>query len=229
MSKGFIDETIEGFNQQQINFCNKITGYSLDKVKPADILFIKDDTAYLTWEINTRKAYISSGESWTTFETQIVRAKSSGTVAVAPQLPTIAVEPKAVNMGMRTRFSNIAAECKSSTGYTKAIGIDLGLDGSTAPFVPEDGQPIVTTNLHVGHPFFKYTKGQYEGLQIYKDSGDALGFVKYDKAINPSYTDNAGLPATGVAVKWKYRFVYLHKDTEVGTVSLVTEVLVTGM
>jgi|GEM_PF-4901179 len=58
MSKGFIDDTIEGFNQQQINFCNKITGYSLDKVKLADILIIKNDTDNLIWETNTRKAYI---------------------------------------------------------------------------------------------------------------------------------------------------------------------------
>jgi hypothetical protein len=53
--------------------------------------------------------------------------------------------------------------------------------------------------------------------------------VKYDKAINPTYTDNAALPASGVAIKWRYRFVYLYKDAEVGTASLVIDVLVTGM
>ncbi len=92
-----------------------------------------------------------------------------------------------------------------------------------------DGKPIVKESLHVGHPFFKYVKSGYEGVQIYKDWGDGKGFVKFDKAINPTYTDNSALPAAGVAVSWKYKFIYLYKEAEVGTPSEIVEVLVTGM
>ena len=45
----------------------------------------------------------------------------------------------------------------------------------------------------------------------------------------PSYTDDSDLPAAGVAVLWRYKFVYLYDGAEVGTVSPIIEVMVTGM
>jgi len=229
MQHGFIDPSIDGFNHQQINFCSKIGGYVLDKVDVADIAAIKADAAFLTWVINTRKGYITNGESWTTFGDSLFRGADEGSNAVPPALPSVATMPTLVHPGMRKRFSEIAANCKSSSGYTETIGTDLEIVATDTPFVPGDGKPVVKESLHVGHPFFKYTKGEYEGVQIYKDSGDGLGFVKFDKAINPTYTDNSALPAAGVAVVWQYKFVYLYKDAEVGTASTVIEVVVTGL
>ncbi|MEI6628417.1 MAG: hypothetical protein WCN27_03325 [Alphaproteobacteria bacterium] len=229
MSTGFIDPSIEGLSKQEINFCAKIGGYTLDKVKPADIVLVKADSAYMVWLIGAKKAYISNGESWTTYVDTLIHGVDGGVSGVQPALPTVGTAPASVHEGIRTRFSNISADCKSSTGYTEAIGIDLGIVQINTPFVPSDGKPVVKESLHVGHPFFKYPKGDYDGVQIYKDSSDGHGFVKFDKAINPTYTDNTGLPEAGVAVVWKYRFVYLYKGEEVGTASLVIEVVVTGM
>ena len=229
MSTGFIAPAIDDFNHQQINFSNKIGGYTLDKVTPEAIAAIKADTAYLTWEIATRKSYVTNDEAWTRFEGILFNGFDSGIKAVPPAAPTVATPPPSVPPGMRGRYSDIAANCKLSTGYTETIGKDLDIVAVVPEFVPGDGQPLVKQTLHVGHPFFKYIKGQYEGVQIYKDSGAGLGFVKFDKAINPTYTDNSTLPAAGVAVVWKYKFVFLYKDAEVGTASLVIEVLVTGM
>ena len=229
MPQGFIKGSIDEFSHQEINFCSKISNYPLDKVLPADIVLVKEDSAYLTWAINTKKAYISNGEAWTTYVDTLFHGVDSGVAAVQPALPTVGTPPTVVHEGMRNRFSNIAADSKSSSEYTEAIGIDLGIVATVTPFVPGAGKPVVKESLHVGHPFFKYPKGQYEGAQIYKDSGDGLGFVKFDKAINPTYTDNSALPATGVAVVWKYRFVYLYQGAEVGTASSVIEVVVTGL
>jgi len=44
-----------------------------------------------------------------------------------------------------------------------------------------------------------------------------------------TYTDDAHLPASGVAVLWRYKFVYLYGGVEVATVSSIIEVMVTGM
>ena len=229
MNTGFIKQALDEFSHQEINFCLKIGNYTLDQVKPADIVLVKEDSDFLAWVISTKKAYISNGEAWTTYGDSLFHGVDSGVPAVQPALPTVGTPPTVVHEGMRTRFSNIAADCKSSTEYTETIGIDLGIVATVTPFVPANGKPVVKESLHVGHPFFKYTKGDYEGVQIYKDSGDGHGFVKFDKAINPTYTDNSALPAAGVAVVWQYKFVYLYKNAEVGTASSVIEVLVTGM
>lgn len=229
MPAGFIKQPIEDFNNQQINFCAKIGGYTLDKVLPGDILRIKADAKYLTWVVSTRDSYISYVHSWTPFSTILVHGPDGGIDAVVPAMPVVLVAPTAVHPGMRKRFSDIAADCKSSTGYTKDIGTNLGIEEVVTPFVPASGKPVVKHEMHVGHPFFRYPKGDYQGAQIYKDSGDGHGFVKFDKAINSTYSDNSALPAAGVAVIWKYKFVYLYQDAEVGTASLTIEVLVTGM
>ena len=229
MIHGFISDSIDIFNHQQINFCSKIGGYTLDEVTPGDILKIRADTAYLSWEIAGKKSYILNGQAWTKFENGLYNGVNHGLPAVPPPTPTIGTPPTAVEPDMRGRYSDIAAACKRSTGYTYAIGVDLGIEAVITPFVPANGQPVVTETLHVGHPFLKYIKDLYEGAQIYKDSGDGHGFVKFDKAINATYTDNSALPAAGVAVVWKYKFVYLYRGEEVGTASLVVEVLVTGV
>ena len=229
MIHGFISDSIDIFNHQQINFCSKIGNYTFDEVTAAAILGIRADTAYLSWEIASKKSYILNGEAWTKFENILYDGENNGLPAVPPPTPTIGTPPTAVEPDMRGRYSDIAAACKRSTGYTNADGVDLGIVAVVTPFVPNDGQPVVTETLHVGHPFLKYVKDQYQGTQIYKDSGDGHGFVKFDKAINATYTDNSALPAAGVAVVWKYKFVYLYQGEEVGTPSLVVEVLVTGM
>ena len=229
MSKNFIKDSVEDFNDQQINFVSKIGNYTLDKVDAADILLIKADSKYLSWEIATRKLYISNGVSFTNFGNSLFRGVDEGQPAVPPAVPVVVVAPPSVNPGMRTRFSNIAADAKRSSGYTENIGIDLEIEIAATVFVPAAGKPVVKSELHVGHPFFRYVKDGYQGVQIYKNSSDGHGFVKYDKAINSTYVDNAALPAVGVAAVWQYKFVYIYQGVEVGTASAVVEVLVTGM
>ena len=229
MPNGFIKQPIEEFNNQQLNFCAKIGGYTFDKVEPSEILKIKADAKYLTWEIATNSLYVSYTHSWTTFGVILIQGPDGGIDGIAPPLPSVGVAPTAVHPGMRTRFSNIAADCKRSAGYTKAMGIDLGIEEVVTVFVPANGKPLVRHEFHVGHPFFRYTKDQYQGVQIYKNSNKGLGFVKFDKAVNATYTDNSALPAVGVAEVWQYKFVYLYQGVEVGNASAIVEVLVTGM
>ncbi len=229
MSKGFIKEAIEDFSAQEINFCAKVGNYTFDKVDAATIALIKADSKYLAWEISTRKAYILNAHSWTNFGYLLFNGMDEGIAGIPPPLPTLVVAPTEVHPGMRMRFSNIAADCKRSTGYTKAMGIDLEIEEPITVFVPANGKPLVRHEFHVGHPFFRYTKDQYQGVQIYKDNGKGLGFVKFDKAVNATYTDNTALPAVGVAEVWQYKFVYLYQGVEVGNASAIVEVLVTGM
>ena len=96
MSTGFIDPSIDGFNHQQINLCSKIGNYTFDKVSAGEITAVKADATYLTWEITTRKAYISNGESWTNFEIELYNGFNLGLPAVQPAVPTISIAPLSV-------------------------------------------------------------------------------------------------------------------------------------
>ena len=229
MNTGFIDHSIEGLSKQVKNFCAKISNYALDAVDPADVDLVKADSKYLEWLITAKKAYITIGEAWTSFGDNSIYGTDEGIDVVQPALPTLEAAPPLVHPGFRNRFSALAADCKKSTNYSEDIGINLGIVAVVTPFKPADGKPVVKHSLHVGHPFFRYFKGNYDGVQIYKNWGDGNGFVKFDKAINPTYTDNSTLPAAGVAVVWQYKFVFLYQDEEVGTTTDVVEVLVTGM
>ena len=136
MEHGFIDPSVDGFAHQEANFCLKIGNYSFDQVTPAEIVEVKADSTYLTWEITTRDAYISYGKSWTKYEDELIHGPNAGANAVAPPLPTITAAPPSVKPGMRDRFSNIAANCKRSTGFTNAMGTDLDIVAFSFPDFP---------------------------------------------------------------------------------------------
>ena len=167
--------------------------------------------------------------AWTIYERLLFSGTNVGVLAVPPPLISMGVIPKQVMPGMRGRFSIVAGIVKRNKNYTNVIGLDLGIVENNAPFVPEDGQPEVKVSLHAGHPYFKYIISNYQGTQIYKDSGDGKGFLKFDKAIMTTYTDDTALPPSGVAVLWKYKFIYLFGGVEVGKASVTIEILVTGL
>jgi len=229
MSKGFIKVPAEEFNKQQNNLVKKIGNYTDIVVPPLLITGITNDAKYLGWSIGIRNSYITTGFAWTSFEHLLYNGDKASVDVVPPPIVAYGIVPTAVKPGMRARFSDVCAIIKKDPNYTNAIGLDLGIVEVVPVFVPEEGKPDVTVSLHTGHPFFKYLIDQYQGAQIYKDSGDGKGFLKYDKAIMPTYTDDAHLPASGVAVLWRYKFVYLYGGVEVGSVSSIIEVMVTGM
>ena len=229
MSKGYIKGPVDEFNKQQNNLLKKIGNYPKIVVEEDLITGLTNDAKYLGWEIDVRTSMKLSDHSWTAFEQSLYNGTNNGVDAVPPPAVNFGIAPKAVKPGMRERFSNIGGIIKRDDNYSNAIGIDLGLVESITLFVPADGKPDVKVSLHTGHPYFKYLIDQYQGAQIYKDSGDGKGFVKFDKAIMNIYNDETPLPAVGVAVLWRYKFVYLFGGVEVGTASSIIEVMVTGM
>ena len=122
---------------------------------------------------------------------------------------------------------------------TDAIRLTYGPGGMNAvvqnefyPFhqIANDAQTIIQA-IQLTDPIQKRGLAFLKELsdKAHKDSGDGKGFMKFDKAIMNTYTDETPLPAAGVAVLWRYKFVYLYGGVEVGTASYIIEVMVTGM
>lgn len=229
MLNGFIEKSIDKFNNQEGNFCDKIINYPAIVLPAGDVTSVKADRTYLSWARAAKEASVKNAHSWVAFEETLYDGLDIGLVAIPPAQPVAVVAPAAVHPGMRGRFSNIAAKCKLSPAYTKDIGIDLQIEATNTPFVPQDGKPTMDMTHHVGHPFFRYPKGQYQAANIYKNSADGKGYVFYGVAVNATYTDNAALPAAGVSVIWGFKLAYLYQGVEVGTMSDAVTITVTGV
>ncbi len=131
-----------------------------------------------------------------------------------PQFPTIGTPPPLVSANIQLRFSQKAAKVKASPKYTKAIGLDLGIEAPHTRFVPSEGKPILTIKINAGHPEIKFLKSNYDGLEIYKDSG--TGYVYFATSIRNVFVDQSPLPTDGTSALWKYKAIYLSANKRVG-------------
>jgi hypothetical protein len=103
----------------------------------------------------------------------------------------------------------------------------LGIAAPASTFNPADGKPDFFIEFSSGgHPNLRWTKGKFDGVEIWKDSG--TGFVKLDRDMKPDYIDKTDLPKLGVAAVWKYKMIYLMDDEPIGNWSDVVSVTVHG-
>jgi hypothetical protein len=197
------------------------------------LLAIKNDAASYAYFILKHGAGATYSKSWTDTGSEL--REGTGTVSptwpmgdplTSPAPPITFVLP-----GIESRFRVNAKFAKDQKSiYNTADGITMGIESSNSPFVPADGTPDLEGIAGSGgHPFFKYTKSKYQGINIYKNSNDGKGFVFSHTVNDPTYTDYAALPAVGVSVVWVYRAFYLFKGEEVGTISKDVTVTVIGL
>ncbi len=128
------------------------------------------------------------------------------------------------------RFRALLQRIVHSTNYTKAIGEDLGIeapDTAAAKAAMKDGKPEFKIEMSSGgYPNLRWTKGKYQGIEIWKDAGS--GFVKLDRDMRPDYIDKSDLPASGTAAVWRYKIIYLMDDEPIGNWSDAVSVTVYG-
>jgi len=141
-------------------------------------------------------------------------------------VPPMLVEPTppAVSSGIIPRLSTLAAHLKSHKNYTSAIGLDLGLIGTTTLVDPTTWKPILTAQNKAGHPIIAWTKGSAAAIEIWVDRGDGAGFVFLTINTEPNTNDNQALPATSAV--WKYKAIYRLHDEQVGQWSDVLSITV---
>ena len=94
---------------------------------------------------------------WTEFK-NLLRDGGAGSAdwVVAPML--VEPMPAAVSPGIIPRLSTLVAHLKSHKNYTSAIGLDLGLIGTTTVEDPSTWKPILTAQNKAGHPIIACRK-----------------------------------------------------------------------
>lgn len=204
-----------------------IDKFGIDKTKLA---VNNKDYVFLGWLIAAKAAYSSLSKSWTDFGKNVVFGDVGVNAAILPVLPVLPATPAIPPTGIRARFVSLAESIANNPNCTNDILVNLGLATAETPATKQTKEkPEVKVKMIAGRPNFTIKIGKHSGAQIYKDSGDGKGFAKFDKTTLSRYKDESPLPAPGTAVIWRYRFILIKGNTEVGDFSDVIEVTVTGI
>lgn len=124
--------------------------------------------------------------------------------------------PGAVAYGCLQRlFTYIENKVKMAANYTKAIGLDLGLEPPATPAMPPGAVPDFSLRLTTGDKGeVVWHKGQSDGVRLQFNLG-AAG-MKEDTDNRPNYTLN-WLPPAGQSVVIQVRLAFLLKNGTTGT------------
>lgn len=126
------------------------------------------------------------------------------------------------------RLRLLVRSIKSSPNYTEAIGRSLKIIGDEPNENVAAWKPILAADYKAGSPEIKWRKGKSQGVKIWVDRGDGSGFRFLAIDTFPNFVDKHPLPPQGQTALWQYQAIYLLKDSEVGEMSDVLEVIVKG-
>ena len=222
-----IERTDAAFNLQLKNVANKLPTYqSTFGLSAAIVATTKADSIAFDYTLNNTVTIQTFSHNYTKFKTEL-RHGHVANLGGFPALPTLGTAPAIVTADIEARLRTLLQTIIHHPNYTLAIGQDLGIVAAPSTFNPATGKPMFTIMLTAGgHPTLSYTRGEFDGVEIWKDSG--AGFTKLERITQTSYTDNTALPAANVATVWHYKMIFLYKDAVVGAYSDVVSITVNG-
>ena len=188
------------------------------------------DSIYFRALLTVQLGMQNSAKAWTGWKNY---ERDGGAFAVPTPIPFALPSnfPAAVPPGIVVRFRALAQMVKKCTGYTVAIGTQLGIEGAepTAPDL-NTVQPVIdaiVTASGVGIGWDWQGNAQFlQACEIQCDHSDTKGFVTIMIDNTPGYEDNTPFPAT--PTKWTYRAIYRVGDKRVGLWSAPVSVNVGG-
>lgn len=204
------------------NYRNKLPGYG--ETIGLTTAQVAAGVADARWLIYIIQSWLPAARAWALACTDAAADAQTGDgtslvvlpVFTAPTLPTGVV---AVNTGALNRFFALVQLIKDSSGYTEAIGTDLGIVGGQqgAPdfstLKPDFKLSVATTGVNVGWNWGGYA-AFLDMIEIHVDRGDSKGFVFLTTDTTPGYIDTFAQPS--VLTKWKYRAIFHLDDQQVG-------------
>jgi hypothetical protein len=225
----FIEKKDEAYSLQLTNFANKISTYQTTfNLTNAQIASIKADALAYAYVISCLQIIETFAHNYNQYKHEL-RHDKTVTIGGFPALPVLPPAPAAVAADIEARFRAFIQLLvhNPNKAYTVAIGQDLGIVAPTSVFNPATGKPRFTLEVTAGgHPHLHYTKGDFDGIEVWKNSG--TGFLKLERVTLPTYTDPTPLPAANVAAFWQYKLIFVYKDAVVGAYSDVVSITVHG-
>lgn len=171
-------------------------------------------------------SFTAAAQQWTAYK-NAARNGTGSTMGPLPTAPTLGTAPAPVAPGIFPRVSALCARIKKHPAYTDAIGQDLDIIGAEQTVDTTHAKPVLKLELLAGKPNVKWTKGSFDGVEIWVDRGSGtFVFLAIDTV--PDYPDTYALPAPGQTALWKYKAIYRLNDAQVGEWSDVVSIAVQG-
>jgi hypothetical protein len=195
----------------------------------AQRLEAKNDANYVRFWTTKHGAGIDYSKAWTEKGEEIRHGKGI-TITAFPVGADVSSPPTAVLPGTDTRFREKAKWAKGQTNiYGPGDGITMAIEVISSPFVPADGKPVLKITVSTGgHPKIEYPKSKYQGINLYKNSGDGK-WAFLVTCNDPSCVDLSTMTGLGLSAAWGYKAMYLFGGKEVGYISLETFISVLGV
>jgi hypothetical protein len=212
------------------NFTTKMGLYATPLgVTPAELTALQKDNAYFSYLITMMEVYRQNLLNLAGYKNMVKHAIGQQHIGSLPVLPTLPAAPPAVTEGVFDRISKLVTRIKASLNYTENIGSDLGVIAPVEIIDETTMQPDLKVVLNVGKPHIKWKKGYSDGIDLYVDRDDGLGFVLLGRFSRNEYLDVVPLAPGKIFDEWSYKAVYVIADTPVGLYSKVTSVLLKKM
>jgi hypothetical protein len=207
--------------------------------EPEEISEAQAEAVFFAYVLARQVYHQAFGENFTEYKN--LARRGNGEEILTDPIPSPNANPVPLPItplaDIEGRFRKRANRIKNHPAYTHAMGEALKIVADETEFDPQTGKPILKVKLQGGHPFLKWNKGGWDGVQIWRmvsavdgpvPGPDAV-FEKLERVTGNQYTDNSPLPLFGQAQVWHYKVMYTYKNAQVGTVSDIVSIVVTGI
>jgi len=228
----FVESAEDKLSAQIVGFCSNYTpAYaSLLNVNSTDMVNLNKGSVFLVFILMMMGKVQTLATTFTAYKDLLLTGKGGGVLGVLPVLtvyPTTPAPPPVALADLISLFRDIIQQCVKSGNLTVDMAKALGIYEEPPVVALGDGTPVLALkSMSAGHPTLHTVIGDYEGFEVWKDSG--AGFVFLNVSTGPNYTDNSALPAAGVNVIWIYKIIYRLKNAQIGNWSNVISVAVKG-
>lgn len=206
------------------NFATKLPTYSATlAVTAGEQTSVADDNDFWQYVCDARNQLNQYAKDWTAYKNH---ARNGTALGAVPTPPALGAAPTLVAPDIFGRITTLVARIKKHTGYTEAIGQDLGIIGAEQTVDPNSLKPVLKLVLQAGRPNVIWKKQIADALEIHVERGNGFVFLAIDTV--PDYLDTAALPAAGASAVWKYKAIYRLADEQVGQWSDVSSISVMG-
>ncbi len=227
--KTFIEKSEEKLSTQLIKFCGAYPTYAgVLNANAAKITNLNSGNLFLIFILMIQGKLQTLSTTFTAYKDLFVSGKGGGVLGALPALTVYPTTPPPIALAdLVSLFREVIQQCVKSGNLTEDIAKALGIFEEVSAVTLGDGTPgLHLKSMSAGHPTLHTTLADYEGYEVWKDSG--AGFVFLNVSIGPNYTDTSALPAAGVEVIWKYKIIFRYKNQQIGHWSATLSVAVKG-
>lgn len=117
------------------------------------------------------------------------------------------------------------ARHKVASGYTEAIGQDLGIIGTASEFDPTTYKPVIVGELSGGNVRIRFKKVGVDGINIYRRQKGTSTFTFLSRATKSPFEHQLVLSEPNKPEHWEYRAFGVIDDVEIGIASDIVEIV----